>query len=113
MLRQKQLSPILSKPSCLAVEWQELGNSNECIKAVLRLRKSPRRGYIIGYGEIKKKCGNDKTDEKPERTPLEIDAVHEGWIVIHFYLNKLEEIGYAIITNGIDSSKCRSEILQV
>lgn len=90
-----------SRPALQWNTWEELGKSDECIKAVIEAEaKALGGGYIIDYEEIKKKCKKSKTDEKPETPPLDIEAVPEGWIVTHFYLNQLEKQGYALIYNS-------------
>ncbi|KHE91663.1 MAG: CHAT domain-containing protein [Candidatus Scalindua rubra] len=60
-------------------------------------------GYVINRSEDKEGQGENKstTSKQPEPRPqaklLELTQVPEGWVVVHFYLNKLEGMGNAIV----------------
>lgn len=61
-------------------------------------------GYSSKYEELKSKIGEYKKDHPDRFKDLSkvrgIDDAPDGWIVIHFYLNRLEKQGYALIYNS-------------
>jgi hypothetical protein len=70
-------------------------------------------GYSKEYDELKKKIEEYKKKYPNRFRDLsrvrDIEKVPTGWIVIHFYLNQLEEQGYALIYDNSDTSKSENE----
>jgi len=57
--------------------------------------------YIKDLPELAKKKKSGKTSEDNKR---DIEKLPENWTSVHFYLNHLENQGYALIYNGCDRS---------
>lgn len=102
-----------SRPALKWSAWNALAQQDEkhaeCYKSILEMEAKSQTGeYIKELNELKGKC--DKTGTSSEHVSLSYTAITQGWTVVHFYLNKLEKKGYAIIaTNGNDSKEWKLE----
>ena len=94
-----------SRPSLKWNILEELAKGDEWIKTLYEAEAANLAGgYIINFTDLnrefeayKKKI---KKDLSGKRKSLHIEAVPEGWSVVHFYLNQLERQGYALIYNS-------------
>ncbi len=101
-----------SRPALQWSAWDALSRDDkenaECLKAILEAEAQGQTGFIKGFEELKEKCRKTGDDKEP----MAITAIPDNWTVIHFYLNKLEEIGYAIIATGNDPTLWKIETFE-
>lgn len=99
-----------SRPALQWNDWEALARDDkenaEFYRAIFEAEaQALGGGFIKAHQELRKECSKRYHKDR-EQQPL--GKVPEGWIVIHFYLNHLEEKGYALIYDG-DLKKWREE----
>lgn len=78
----------------LSALWKIKEADDEISTYLDKIERAHQDSYVKGL------AGEDETVKENEgKTPEQIDytRVPEGWVVVHFYLNQLEGMGYAIV----------------
>lgn len=98
-----------SRPALQWSAWDALAvddkKNEECYKAIIEAEAQAQTAYIKDFEQLQEKCGG-QLEGKESRS---ITDIPDNSTVIHFYLNKLEENGYAIIATGNDPASWEIE----